>query len=637
MDQKRLGLEPEVVQIFKLMDENKCFLLSGGAGSGKTYSLVQVINQALIETPCKGIACITYTNAAVDEIRGRIANKRLYVATIHEFLWDLIGHFKSELIDTLIKLLNKDSQPKINIPDDDFDPETLRGKILQYKEYTLIKEAIISHDEVLIIANAMFESYKKICDIAKDRYKLILVDEYQDTSELVTDILLIHLHKSKRNNIVGFFGDSMQSIYDNGVNNLDKYLEYKMVYQVKKMQNRRNPKLIYELANRLRTDGIVQDASSDNNAPNMFEGKVIQGDMKFIYTLTDSDKVDEVKRFIGWDFTETQQNKELNLTHNLIAPKAGFSRLMEIYDGDKIISYRNRIKEFIKSMKPDFSFDDLSFGEVIDYLVEFYPDYKKEVSPTTDMHLFILNNMALYEKALLIPFNEFKSIYISKDALIDDKKENLNSKNKSNSQRDVLIKHIFKIQEIIDLYQNEMYNEFLRKTEFRVRSFSDKKKLKDIVDKLVSMSDLPVSDVISCADSLGICRVDDRLLDFKKKNGYLFDRVMKIEFKEFQNLFYYLEGYTPFSTQHKIKGAQFDNVIVILDNGRWNKYNFGYLFENKGAKSVIERTKKLFYVCCTRSKKSLVVYYSKPSDEALKTAKNWFGTECVICIDELES
>jgi hypothetical protein len=52
--------------------------------------------------------------------------------------------------------------------------------------------------------------------------------------------------------------------------------------------------------------------------------------------------------------------------------------------------------------------------------------------------------------------------------------------------------------------------------------------------------------------------------------------------------------FTPYSTQHGIKGAEFDNVFVILDNGRWNQYNFQYLFEETtGKESVIERTQKI--------------------------------------------
>ena len=44
---ERSNLEPEVQVIFEAIDEGRNFLLSGGAGSGKTYSLVNVIRQVI--------------------------------------------------------------------------------------------------------------------------------------------------------------------------------------------------------------------------------------------------------------------------------------------------------------------------------------------------------------------------------------------------------------------------------------------------------------------------------------------------------------------------------------------------------------------------------------------------------------
>lgn len=70
------GLEKEVVEIFKLIEDNRNFLLSGGAGSGKTFSLVSVINEIYYRNPVAKIACITYTNAAVHEIENRVLNKK---------------------------------------------------------------------------------------------------------------------------------------------------------------------------------------------------------------------------------------------------------------------------------------------------------------------------------------------------------------------------------------------------------------------------------------------------------------------------------------------------------------------------------------------------------------------------------
>ena len=92
-----------------------------------------------------------------------------------------------------------------------------------YDEYYSLKseeDSKIGHDEVLLIAEKMFEKYSKLCDILKDNANFIFIDEYQDTSEEVTNIFLNHINKSKKENIIGFFGDSMQSIYETGIGNI---------------------------------------------------------------------------------------------------------------------------------------------------------------------------------------------------------------------------------------------------------------------------------------------------------------------------------------------------------------------------------------------------------------------------------
>ncbi len=133
----------------------------------------------------------------------------------------------------------------------------------------------------------------------------------------------------------------------------------------------------------------------------------------------------------------------------------------------------------------------------------------------------------------------------------------------------------------------------------------------------------------------GLCFKDDNILDFIKNNDYLYSIVSKVRYFEFINLYMYLEGYAPFSTQHKIKGEEFKNVLVILNNGEWSKYNFEYLFNESHKKcnpSVLKRTQKLFYVCCTRAKDNLIVYCENPTNEMLNTARNWFGRENCIPI-----
>ena len=76
----------EAQQVLELIDNGQNFLLSGGAGSGKTYSLVEVLRAVINKQPLISIACITYTNAAVDEIEERVEHQNLFVSTIHDFL-----------------------------------------------------------------------------------------------------------------------------------------------------------------------------------------------------------------------------------------------------------------------------------------------------------------------------------------------------------------------------------------------------------------------------------------------------------------------------------------------------------------------------------------------------------------------
>ena len=104
----------ELQQIMKHIKNGDNFLLSGGAGSGKTYTLVQVIKQLIEENPNTKIACMTYTNAAVKEIDERVNNKNLSVSTIHDFLWDNIKHFQKELKLSLIDLAN-DEEINLNL------------------------------------------------------------------------------------------------------------------------------------------------------------------------------------------------------------------------------------------------------------------------------------------------------------------------------------------------------------------------------------------------------------------------------------------------------------------------------------------------------------------------------------------
>ncbi len=625
------GLEPEVIKVFEHIKAKQNFVLSGGAGSGKTFSLVSIINTIFNNNPTANIACITYTNAAVDEIKSRVENKNLMVKTIHDFLWEMIKPFKKELKQVLKESIEldkgKDKGNKIfkninekngelfiknfdNIPDD-------IKKGIEYKEYLSIKDGIISHDEVIVLANQMFKKYQKLKQILNTSFDYIFIDEYQDTSPKVVEIFLDYFKDLNRKSIIGFFGDSMQAIYDDGVGDLKSYIDKGLVYEVKKEQNRRNPQLVINLANKIRTDGLKQEPSNDINAPNMENGQVKKGSIKFLYSYEDIclDKLKSSKYFKGWNFDNGKETKQLMLTHRLIANQNNFTKMYNIYDNS-----------FIQSLKEDI--ERFQQDKTVEKVIE-------ENNLQEKLQKIIARNTDLFSEAYEIVKNrlckDISNIYIEKEQLISIPNEN----SSTNSKRDALIEHLMQIQTLIKDYENKQYNEVIRKISFNLGTLEDKKTLKEKIDYIKDYDNKTIADIIEFADKEKLLKKDDKLNNFLDKNWYLYELIKNVPYSEVVSLYDYVSGFTPFSTQHKIKGEEFNNVLIVLDEGKWTKYNFDSLFNEKVTKSntVIDRTRKLFYVCCTRAKENLVIYMNiekgkkSLSENILENAKELFGED----------
>lgn len=634
-------LEPEVVSILSLIKNKKHFLLSGGAGCGKTYSLVSLLKEISREEPNARIACITYTNAAAIEIRNRARMKNLHVSTIHDFLWMNISQFQNELRSLLIEMVNEPTSGIINPQQgEDF---SLGSEIqIQYKEHTRLAQGEISHDEVIKISKEMFERYTKLCKIVCSKYTYIFVDEYQDTSPMVIEILLNSLQKVSHPSTIGFFGDSMQAIYDEGVGNIDNYVTSGIVNKIEKKQNRRNPSMVIDLGNKLRTDGLIQEPSKDKDAPNMENGNIKKGTITFLYG-SDIAKVYFSKTIENWDFADSLRTKELRLTHNLIAGEGGFNELMEIYDADPIIKLKNEFKKFLKKESIEID-EQKSFSELLESVEWLYKNGENKGKSHLEVLLSNSENEKLYSHIKDEPFATISRMYWDKEQLLDDKIEADGTVVKD-AKRDALIKHLFKIQSIIVLYQQKNYRDLLRKLDMQVCSNADKKNIYNILEELLVIQHQSIGDIVEYANDKRICVKSDSFNRFVEKNKYLYWRIENIRFEVFQNLYHYLEGRRPFSTQHKIKGLEYENVLVVLDNGGWNKYNFEYVFDDtifsaltsakKNTYSKIkQRTEKLLYVCCTRAKDNLVVFYPSPSLEVIEGAKKLFGDLNCINLDE---
>ena len=110
-----------------------------------------------------------------------------------------------------------------------------------------------------------------------------------------------------------------------------------------------------------------------------------------------------------------------------------------------------------------------------------------------------------------------------------------------------------------------------------------------------------------------------------------------IQYQEVVALDQFIDGHTPFSTKHGVKGAEYENVLVVFGRG-WNKYNFNQYLEWAGEAIEIpadkfetfERNRNLFYVVCSRPMKRLAILFSQElSETALETVSIWFGHDTV--------
>lgn len=627
-------IEPEVEKVFEAIKEDKNFILEGGAGSGKTFSLISIIEKISRDEPDKSIVCITYTNNAVAEIRERIANDKLKVSTIHEFIWSIIGQFQNEIKYCLIDLINDDEQKEFIRPLDypsesqltDTYFENIRVDYDERYSMSIIDNRVqISHDHILLVAEKMFSTYPKLCDILIDIADYIFVDEYQDTSPLVVKILLEYIQNRTKKNIVGFFGDSMQAIYDSGVGDLSSY----NLIKIAKAQNRRNPKKVIDLANKFRDDGLVQTPSSDDTAPNMDNGSIIPGIVKFIYgnDINQLEILRGSQLYRKLEFNAPSKTKELRLTHKLNAEMAGFSKLFELYNTDLFVKLITGIKKKINENKivdNGKSFKDL-VEEAQIVVRRGGPLIVDEIKSTSELSAF-------YDEIKTCSFEEVSSkSKINKESLLSYKFNGLSSRYEAGTDRDRILKRLDLVYELVKLYKTGKHNEFLRITKFKITSSKDKISLSNVMTE-ISADDITIGRVIELAEECELISKDDLFTNFIKNRGhYLWSRLKIMPFQEYVNSIDYLREYVSVITQHKVKGSEYENVLVLLDNGKWNQYNFDTLF-GKGSsnENVQNRTKRLFYVAITRAMKNLIVYMPSNDRQIIEKAKDYFEESDIV-------
>ncbi|MDD2815211.1 MAG: ATP-dependent helicase [Thiotrichaceae bacterium] len=331
-------------KIFECIDGKKHFVLDAGAGSGKTLTLIKTLNyvikhhgSCLLKNNQK-IVCITYTNVAKDEIIKRTEhNNLIVVSTIHDFLWDSIKQFQTELRkillvwinEKLVSTIEKAKKPKTtskkykqyveDIEKYQADIESISSNKPQitYKSHPNYSKGIFTHDDLIVIANKMFLSHKKLCRLSTMLYPFIFVDEYQDTQKETIDILLNQLN-SESGFVVGFFGDKWQQIYDGGIGEIP--IEHNLI-RIEKTENYRSSPQVITLLNNIRTD--IKQVAMNSSA--------VDSSVTFHFYPTETFNVQKLivdTLLEKWNVQQDKINK-LYLTHRMIARE---NECSDIYD-----------------------------------------------------------------------------------------------------------------------------------------------------------------------------------------------------------------------------------------------------------------------------------------------------------------
>ncbi len=270
-------------------------LILAGAGSGKTRALTYRVSYLIREAGVSpsNILAITFTNKAADEMRERV---EALVGRRAEFMW--ICTFHSACVRILRKeigalgyntnfviydsadqlTLIKQCLKELNIDDKRFPPRTVAAGISQAKNrlmgpqafddkaydyyhqtvsrvYRLYQDKLkennaLDFDDLIMKAVILLERFPEVLEKYQDRFKYILIDEYQDTNH--AQYRLVRLLAEKYRNIC-VVGDDDQSVYRFRGADIQNILDFERDYPEAKVvrleQNYRSTKTILDAAN----------------------------------------------------------------------------------------------------------------------------------------------------------------------------------------------------------------------------------------------------------------------------------------------------------------------------------------------------------------------------------------------------
>lgn len=641
-------------QIKQIIEDNqnaekefKNFVLQGGAGSGKTESLKQILEYITEKHPDKKGVCITLTNVAVDEIKARVGgNNNFIVKTIHSFLNDLIKDYKKNIYEVIFeifkvekiirdglvagedekeyskkehekykKLYGKysgklftttgektskvtgkreyDKEPlKFN---DDLNTEVdkLNLKILdaiksldynkvRYNEtrYNNFKELSFGHDELLQIASLLFEKHKLLGKIVSDKFDFILIDEYQDTNERIVDIFLNLIPKTNKTTI-GFFGDSMQGIYDNGIGDVEKEIAEEKLIKIEKEDNFRCSDKVIDFINKIRNDGLKQKLALKNEET----AEDRKGEVKLYYYV------------FGVKPTAFSSSEEKNKYFDTL------NRLII-----KVSTDNPEVKKLMLTNKSISR--ELSFGILYQIFNDRYTEVKEEIEKTLER----IQLIELYELCSAYKNKNYNFVFLKLKKFGFELKS---AKDKVRIKRffDVLLNTTQSVNRVLKfafdnklIRKSDSYKQYISNKDAFLENFKKDDRFQHLESLYIDEGNTSTRMIAKDA-SVSDEEFEEFEKNLKRKTFYndLFSE--KLKFPEVLNYYNYIDEniVSDYITMHKTKGSGIENVMVVMDEYFWNKYNFKSIYDVK-EEDLIKKSKnqKLFYVACSRTMKNLI-------------------------------
>ena len=289
-------------------------LVLAGAGSGKTSVLVERCIH-LVET-CNispdAILALTFTNKAAGEMRSRVARKlgkekaeKITLSTFHSFCYSLLkneihhlGYAASFSIyqERELKRLLEQIAPYALEKTEGLSKDALYEmakrpksredeKLKRFLSETMKAHNALDFDDLLEVTLQLFENFPHVLSVYQQRYRYIMIDEYQDTNRIQYELAekLAHRHGN-----LFVVGDDDQSIYAFRGSDIRLILEFPHTSLIKLEQNYRSTPGILAIANHVieknpnRHGKTLRTAQIDPNLPHLFVAPTEEDEAKAV-------------------------------------------------------------------------------------------------------------------------------------------------------------------------------------------------------------------------------------------------------------------------------------------------------------------------------------------------------------------